>query len=78
MTLNNKEIIVAKIVKTHANDAVLLLRADEYAALQALLYELQDKEKLTEIAASYDLELTSTQIARVSNLWNQITHDSIQ
>lgn len=62
-------------VQTNNEDAIVLFSADEYRALLSLLYELSEPAKLAAIAASHKFDITNSQMARISSMWQALAHN---
>lgn len=63
---------MAKTIKPQSNEVILMLRSEEYAALQSLLYEFQDIDRLKKFAKDSELELSSAHITRIAGMWKDL------
>lgn len=64
---------MAKILRSAEADVIALFRQEDFDSVLSLLYEFQDPDRGREIVNTMGFELSSTQIARLSVLWRELT-----
>ncbi len=69
---------MASAIGSNPGDAFIHLHSDEHSALLALLYGLQDEDLIKTIADEKNIELSTSQCARIATLWRNLATSPVR